>query len=738
MRRRSYFLLIVSLLVFRIVNAQLNVFPNGSATALANMIVGNNITISNPILNCGAGGAGTFTATSTNLGLTSGILLTTGTVANAIGPNNDAGNNDPNACINATANFFDNDISAIEPQANYDGCVLKFNITPICSTLNISYVFASEEYPEYVNANYNDAFGFFISGPNPAGGNYSGFNIAKLANGTPISIDNINSGSNAGFYVNNNGGPTIQYDGFTTPLIAAVNVVPCSTYTLKLAIADAGDCIYDSGVFLAFKGLTCPQAQIPNISASSTPVLCGNDGTASVTVTNFTGTPTYSWAPGGSTTPTITNLAPGTYTCTLSFLTPCPYTQTITATVAGTQVINSQMSSTPSTCNSPNGTATALVSGGTGPYTYSWSTNPAQTTATASGLIPGTYSVVIGDNNGCLVTQTVTVANFQPVLNLNDSIQNTTCGQSNGAIFISNVTGGNFPYSYSWNSGQTNDDITGVLAGTYTLTITDNLNCVWTFPFTVPDVVTLPVALSQVNEKCLQQNGSATVSVLNGVPPFTYVWSTNPVQTTPTATGLSQGIYSVTVTDAAGCSTTSIFSILNVDDVFGGSVVVDPTLPQAGENFQVTLNIGTGWTLIQSNWPDGSSGFTLSNLLNIPEYGSYSGSFWIVSDNNCVDTVEYTVFVKDSMTLYVPNAFTPNGDGINDIFKPSGTLVKTFNMLIFDRWGELIFETESFGRGWDGFYKGQKVQNDVYVWKIYATDFYDIEHILIGHVTVVR
>ena len=726
------------LLLFLRLQGQLNVFPNGNASALANTIVGNNITISNPVLNCGSGGAGTFTASSTNLGLSSGILLTTGTVVNAIGPNNDPGNNDPNSCINSSPTFFDPDISAIEPLANYDGCVLQFNITPVCSTLNISYVFASEEYPEYVNANYNDAFGFFISGPNPSGGNYSAFNIAKLSNGTPISIDNVNSGSNAGFYVNNNGGSSIQYDGFTTPLVAAVNVVPCATYSLKLAIADAGDCIYDSGVFLAFKGLTCPQAQIPNITATATPVICGNDGTATVSVTNYTGTPTYSWSPGGSTSSTISNLAPGTYTCTLSFLTPCPYTQTVSATVSGTQVINSQMSSTPSTCNSANGTATALVSGGTGPYTYSWSTSPPQTTATANGLIPGTYSVVISDNNGCSVTQTVAVSNFQPTLLVNDSIQNTTCGQSNGAIFITGISGGNFPYSYLWNSGQTSDDIVGITAGNYTLTVTDNLNCVWNLNFTVPDVVTLPVSRQQVNEKCEQANGSATVTVLNGVPPFNFVWSTVPPQTTATATGLSQGIYSVTVTDAAGCNSTIIFNILNVDDVFNGSVSVDPTFPQAGENFSVTLNNDPNWLLNQSNWPDGSVSTQFSNILNMPEYGIFQGSFWVTSLNNCTDTIEYSVFVKDSMTLYVPNAFTPNGDGINDVFKALGTLVKTFQLLIFDRWGNLIYESESLGRGWDGFYKGEKVMNGVYVWKIYATDFYDLEHILIGHVSVIR
>ena len=153
----------------------------------------------------------------------------------------------------------------------------------------------------------------------------------KGSTGTAVSIDNINPGANTQYYVNNNGGGTIQYDGFTSPLTASAAVVQCQTYHLKLAIADAGDCQYSSAVFLANKGITCPASQVPQLATTSTPLNCGNDGTATVNVTNGQGTISYNWQPGGQTTATATNLAAGTYTCTVGYTLPCPYTQTITA-----------------------------------------------------------------------------------------------------------------------------------------------------------------------------------------------------------------------------------------------------------------------------------------------------------------------------------------------------------------------------------------------------------------------
>jgi gliding motility-associated-like protein len=231
-------------------------------------------------------------------------------------------------------NCNDAQLGSLELLADYDCCILEFDIVPACTTLQIRFVFGSEEYPEWVSSGYNDAFGFFVTGPNPSGGNYNNTNVATLPNNTTIvSIDNVNANLNSAYYINNSTGTSIVLDAFTTVLTRNVSVTPCQSYHFKLAIADAGDPIFDSGVFIDF--LDC----LNSVSAttSTTPVSCvGNDGSA-----------------------------------------------------------------------------TATASAGFPPYTYSWNTTPPQTTATATGLAPGTYTVIVDDAGACTppITQTVTVVN---------------------------------------------------------------------------------------------------------------------------------------------------------------------------------------------------------------------------------------------------------------------------------------------------------------------------------------
>ena len=148
---------------------------------------------------------------------------------------------------------------------------MEFDVIPTCDQLQIRFVFGSEEYPEWVSAGFNDAFGFFISGPNPGGGNYNNDNVALLPDGvTIVSIDNVNANLNA-FYINvDNCGSNIAFDGLYNRLISEVAVVPCESYHFKIAIADAGDGIYDSGVFIDF--LECVNAIEPVLS--STPAGC--------------------------------------------------------------------------------------------------------------------------------------------------------------------------------------------------------------------------------------------------------------------------------------------------------------------------------------------------------------------------------------------------------------------------------------------------------------------------------
>jgi len=145
--------------------AQLSVSTTSNANSLVNTIVGSGVIVTNVSLNCNGAATGIFSSSGTNLGLSSGIILASGRASEAIGPNNSPGGspfNSGTGCFNSDASFFDPNILAAEPEARYDGCVLEFDIKPVCNTLQIDYVFASEEYPEFVCAGYNDVFGFFI------------------------------------------------------------------------------------------------------------------------------------------------------------------------------------------------------------------------------------------------------------------------------------------------------------------------------------------------------------------------------------------------------------------------------------------------------------------------------------------------------------------------------------------------------------------------------------------------
>src|SRR6201998_1226502 len=228
------FLLVIPFLGF----SQTNITPNTSATTLAQTIVGSGVTVSNAHFNkCGGVptgsvvAAGTFTNTSGDLGtgMTNGVVLTTGYATDA----GKAQTFFANTQLNYT--YTDANLQTINTNAKYDVCSLSFTFTPICSELSITFVFGSEELPKYVCGTYNDAFGIFLNGPNPSGGNYVAQNIAVLPNPQhpPVEIDSINNnyqnncfpapnpGPHVNYYVDNTGTynyTDVAYDGFTKPI----------------------------------------------------------------------------------------------------------------------------------------------------------------------------------------------------------------------------------------------------------------------------------------------------------------------------------------------------------------------------------------------------------------------------------------------------------------------------------------------------------------------------------------
>jgi len=261
---------------------QLTVSNSMTDQELAETLAGEGVIISNVVFDCPdastafgceASGAsyGYFECLDCNLGLGAGVLLTSGCIDNAIGPN------DIGSASTGLAAPGDPDLDMIPGVlGTNDACALYLDVEVAADTLKFNYVFGSEEYLEFVGS-FNDVFAFYISGPNPAGGNYNMQNIAIIpGTSTYVSINNVNDTSNPGYYVNNGTGTNppnntsdyyIQYDGFTTVLEARAAVVPCQTYTLKLVVADDLDSALDSGVFIEAGSLSTNKV---SLSASTT------------------------------------------------------------------------------------------------------------------------------------------------------------------------------------------------------------------------------------------------------------------------------------------------------------------------------------------------------------------------------------------------------------------------------------------------------------------------------------
>jgi len=237
--------------------SQLNTVTNVDPAQTVTAFILNGVDASNVVYTGAETAFGTFSGGSTtNIGIGNGIILTTGTLSSDYTP----AIGSPVTGFSTYSNSTNGDemLNTLVSVSTYDASVLEFDLIPVGNILEFQYIFASEEYPEFVNSSFNDVFGFFVDGPNPEGGNYTGENIALLPESALyVAINNVNSGLNSEYFVDNQAvnGQTIVFDGFTTLLTAQIHVVPGNTYHLKLAIADAGDNVYDSGIFLMAQSL---------------------------------------------------------------------------------------------------------------------------------------------------------------------------------------------------------------------------------------------------------------------------------------------------------------------------------------------------------------------------------------------------------------------------------------------------------------------------------------------------
>ncbi|MES2592745.1 MAG: PKD domain-containing protein [Bacteroidota bacterium] len=322
-----------------------------------------------------------------------------------------------------------------------------------------------------------------------------------------------------------------------------------SAGTYSVTVTDAQGCTETNWVVIT-------QPTVAAVSTTKTDETCDylNNGTATAAASGGTPGYTYVWQPGAFTTATISNLSAGTYTVTSTDLKGC--TSSTTAVIAQPAPIAiTFVSQVNVSCFAgSDGSVAASVSGGTANYTYVWAPGGA-TTSGISNLTAGTYSVTVTDAQGCTGTNSVVIT--QPTIVVpSTSVNNETCNYLNNGTATAGVTGGTPGYTYLWQPGtQTTAAISGLSAGTYTLSVTDAMGCVKTTNAVITQPA--PIAISftaQTNVSCLNGNdGSVTASPSGGTPGYTYLWTPG-ATTNATKTNLSAGTYSITVTDAQGCT----------------------------------------------------------------------------------------------------------------------------------------------------------------------------------------
>lgn len=386
---------------------------------------------------------------------------------------------------------------------------------------------------------------------------------------------------------------------------------------------------------------------------------------------------------------------------------------------------------------------------------YTWLPN-VSVTDSATGISAGNYQVTVTDADGC--TSVVSVSITQPTdVTLSASAAPASLCAGQGTQLSSLAAGGTPGYSYSWNPGAlagSIQNITPAVSGTYTVYVTDASGCSDSAMVAVT-VNAVPVAalVADITSGCapLCVSFSDLSAVASPATIASWSWDFGDGNTStsqnPAHCYNTPGVYTVVlnITTADGCAAS--FTMANYINVFSVPVASFSFSPQPANIFDPDIAF-TDQSANAATWswnfgdPLNSTSTSRDPFFTYEDPGCYTIQLTVTSPGGCVDDTTQEVCIEPEVALYVPNAFTPNGDGSNDFFLPEGVGMEwnTFHMMIFDRWGNLIYETTDINKPWDGRANGgsEIAQIDVYVWKIDVRDINSNTHRLLGHVSLVK
>ncbi len=525
---------------------------------------------------------------------------------------------------------------------------------------------------------------------------------------------------------------------------AAASNLCAGVYTV--AVADINGCHNTASVII-----TEPTALTVTDSVAN--ALC-NGGVGSILANPLGGTPPYmySWSPSAQTNRIATGLSAGTYTTNVTDANGC--TATATGTITQPTALTANITGALSLCVGQTDTLTANVGGGATPYTYTWSN--AATTSSALVVVAGSQTVTVNitDANGCIIAASFTVTTANPPTISVSATRYSICEGSSTHLeaIATNISG-----SYNWQPGNLSGpvvNVTPTVTTTYTVTapsqcglatatITINVNQLPTTAFSVDNGSGCIPFCAQFRDRSTSASGNI----------IQWAWSfgngDSLLEQSPIFCYSKSGSYPVTLTTVTDSGCSSTLQRLNFVTVYSSPVASFSSAPQPttiiNSAIQFTDQSTDAYGIATWTWNFGVAGNDTLSYLQNPSYkywdtGSYCVNEVVMNIHGCVDTATNCLVINPIFSMYIPSAFSPNGDGKNEIFMARGNDVKSFEMYIFDRWGMQLFHSTNIDNGWNGTVNGGSSvsQEDTYVYLINAYDNKNQKHSYLAKVYLIK
>ena len=522
----------------------------------------------------------------------------------------------------------------------------------------------------------------------------------------------------------------------------AANLPGIEAGSYSLTITDANGCTL-TGTY----DVQQPDELVAFITNVTNPSMAGEKGSAEVVVSGGSEPYDIRWE-NGETGATATDLPVGFTTLSITDANGCKLQLEVEITVQAL-FVNYDITDNPCFGDCA-GTVAVSVTGGLPPYSYQWSDG--QDSDTAVDLCEGTYALTVTDGQGNGVTINNILVTTPPELVVSGISTDVSCVDSNDGIIELGVSGGTGPYTYSWTNGSVQAALNNLEPGPYAVTVTDNMGCSKTADFTIEDVKTLDLSLSAQDIDCDNPSGKIVISGDNS-PGYGYLLNGQPVNTGQNSeiTGLQPGDYLLEYVINSGC----IIEVgqVEITERSNFTISIDPAsvTTNVGEqvNFIVQINGIIQNHFVEWNTDDPHTCEIEDNdgnciEISLSAQGDQTVVVTVTDEFGCTEEAVATLNARSLRNVFVPNVFSPNGDAVNDIFKPTsqdpGVSLNSFT--IYNRWGEVMYNekgsTLNTMTGWDGEYGGVLTPPGVYVYTLDLEHPDGLQEVLIGDVTVVR